>query len=131
MIRVKRVYDRPAATDGERFLVDQLWPRGLTKQKVKVQSWFKEVAPSTALRKWYQHEPAKWKEFQRRYFRELDDKPEAWQALLEAARQGDITLVFSSREAELNNAVALKDYLEKHLKSKSARREKAAAKVGA
>lgn len=131
MIRVKRVYDRPAATDGERFLVDQLWPRGLTKQKVKVQSWFKEVAPSTALRKWYQHEPAKWKEFQRRYFRELDDKPEAWQALLEAARQSDITLVFSSREAELNNAVALKDYLEKHLKSKSARREKAAAKVGA
>ncbi len=131
MIRVKRVYDRPAATDGERFLVDQLWPRGLSKAKVKVKSWFKEVAPSTALRKWYQHEPAKWKEFQRRYFTELDDNPEAWQPLLEAARQGDITLVFSSREAELNNAVALKDYLEKHLKSKSARREKAAAKVGA
>lgn len=131
MIRIKRVYDRPAATDGERFLVDQLWPRGLTKAKVKAKSWFKEVAPSTELRQWYNHDPAKWKEFQRRYFKDLDGKPEAWQPLLAAAREGDITLVFSSRETELNNAVALKEYLEKQLKGKRAGREKAAATVGA
>ena len=123
MIRVKRVYDKPAASDGPRFLVDHLWPRGLKKDAVKVESWIKAVSPSNELRNWFGHEPVKWKEFQRRYAAELDKKPEGWQPLLEAARKGDITLVFSARDEEHNNAVALKDYLEKRLKAKAAQRE--------
>jgi uncharacterized protein YeaO (DUF488 family) len=116
MIRVKRVYEPVAASDGARFLVDHLWPRGLKKDAVKVDGWLRDVAPSTSLRKWFGHEPAKWNEFQRRYFAELEDKPEAWQPLLKAARQGDVTLVFSARDTEHNNAVALKMFLEKRLK---------------
>ncbi len=123
MIRVKRVYALPAATDGTRFLVDHLWPRGLKKEAVKVKSWIKAVSPSNELRHWFGHEPAKWKEFQRRYFAELDQKPETWQPLLEAAQEGDITLVFSARDEEHNNAVALKSYLEKRLKAKTGRRQ--------
>ncbi len=123
MISVKRVYESPAATDGTRFLVDHLWPRGLKKEAVKVKSWIKAVSPSNELRHWFGHEPAKWKEFQRRYFAELDQKPETWQPLLEAAQEGDITLVFSARDEEHNNAVALKSYLEKRLKTKTGRRQ--------
>ncbi len=123
MIRVKRAY-RPAATsDGTRFLVDHLWPRGLKKEAVKVKSWIKAVSPSNELRHWFGHEPAKWKEFQRRFFAELDQKPETWQPLLQAAREGDITLVFSARDEEHNNAVALKSYLEKQLKAKTPGRQ--------
>ena len=124
MIKVKRVYEAPAALDGTRFLVDHLWPRGLKKEEVKVRSWIKAVSPSNELRHWFGHEPAKWKEFQRRFFAELDQKPETWQPLLEAAREGDITLVFSARDEEHNNAVALKSYLEKRrLKAKTPRRQ--------
>ena len=123
MIRVKRVYDKPAASDGARFLVDHLWPRGLKKDAVRVESWIKAVSPSNELRNWFGHEPPKWKEFQRRYAAELDKEPESWQPLLEAARKGDITLVFSARDEEHNNAVALKDYLEKRLEAKPAQRE--------
>ena len=122
MISVKRVYEPPSASDGMRFLVDHLWPRGLKKEAVQVRSWIKAVSPSNELRHWFGHEPAKWKEFQRRYFTELDQKPEACQPLLEAAREGDITLVFSARDEEHNNAVALKSYLEKRLKAKTPRR---------
>ncbi len=122
MIGVKRVYEPPAASDGTRFLVDHLWPRGLKKEEVKVKSWIKAVSPSNELRHWFGHEPAKWIDFQRRYFAELDQKPETWQPLLEAAREGDITLVFSARDEEHNNAVALKSYLEKRLKAKAGRR---------
>lgn len=113
MIRVKRVYEPPAANDGVRILVDHLWPRGLKKQEVKVKRWTKAISPSTELRQWFGHDPAKWKEFQRRYFSELDQKAEVWQPLLEAAQKGPITLVFSARDEEHNNAVALKKYLEK------------------
>jgi len=122
MIRVKRVYVPPAVSDGTRFLVDHLWPRGLKKEEVKVKSWIKPISPSNELRHWFGHEPAKWKEFQRRYFAELDQKPETWQPLLEAAQEGDITLVFSARDEECNNAVALKSYLEKRLKARTPRR---------
>jgi uncharacterized protein YeaO (DUF488 family) len=122
MIRVKRVYEPPSASDSTRFLVDHLWPRGLKKEEVKVKSWIKAVSPSNELRHWFGHEPAKWKEFQRRYFAELDAKAETWQPLLEAAREGDITLVFSARDEEHNNAVALKSYLEKRLKANAPRR---------
>ncbi len=123
MIGVKRVYEPPAASDGSRFLVDHLWPRGLKKEEVKVKSWIKTVSPSNELRHWFGHEPAKWKEFQRRYFAELEQKPETWQPLLEAAQEGHITLVFSARDEEHNNAVALKSYLEKRLKAKTGRRQ--------
>jgi uncharacterized protein YeaO (DUF488 family) len=116
MVYIKRVYAPAAEGDGTRFLVDRLWPRGVKKEAAHVASWAKEVAPSDALRAWYHQDPAMWREFQRRYFAELDHKPETWQPLLTAARQGDITLVFSARDTELNNAVALKAYLEKRLK---------------
>ena len=119
MIRVKRAYESPAATDGVRFLVDHLWPRGLKKEKLKVKSWIKDVSPSNELRNWFGHDPAKWEEFQRRYSVELDQKPETWEPLLQAVREGDVTLVFSARDEEHNNAVALKSYLENRLKRRT------------
>jgi uncharacterized protein YeaO (DUF488 family) len=115
MIRVKRVYEPATAGDGTRFLVDRLWPRGVRKEDVKVKSWLKAVAPSNELRRWSHHDPAKWQEFQKRYFAELDQHPEACQPLLEAGKEGDITLLFSARDTERNNAVALKSYLEKRI----------------
>lgn len=121
MIQIKRAYEDAAASDGERFLVDHLWPRGLKKEALKIKEWLKDVSPTTALRKWFGHDPAKWKEFERRYFAELDKEPEAWQPLLDAARKRKITLVYSARDEEHNNAVALKSYLERRLKSKAPR----------
>jgi uncharacterized protein YeaO (DUF488 family) len=115
MIRVKRVYEPPDASDGARFLVERLWPRGLTREALRLDGWLKEVAPSHALRRWFGHDPAKWDEFQRRYRAELDERPEAWRPLLEAARRGDVTLLFSARDAEHNNAVALQRYLAEKL----------------
>ena len=115
MIRVKRVYEPVEKSDGVRFLVDHLWPRGLKKEAVRVERWVKTVSPSNELRSWFGHDPAKWKEFRRRYFAELNEQPENWETLLEAARQKDITLVYSARDPEHNNAVALKSYLEKKL----------------
>lgn len=111
MIRIKRAYEPPAADDGARFLVDQLWPRGVRKEALKMQDWARVVAPSKKLCGWFGHDPAKWKEFQRRYTDELEEKPETWQPLLEAARQGDVTLVFGARDVEHNNALVLRDYL--------------------
>jgi uncharacterized protein YeaO (DUF488 family) len=124
MIRVKRVYEPQEESDGTRFLVDHLWPRGVKKQEANVKGWIKAVSPSNELRRWFGHDPAKWKEFQRRYFAEMDKEPETWQPLLEAARAGDITLVFSARDEEHNNAVALKSYLEKRLKARGPRKQK-------
>ncbi|GIW52372.1 MAG: hypothetical protein KatS3mg081_1727 [Gemmatimonadales bacterium] len=77
-IRVKRVYDPPAPGDGKRFLVDRLWPRGVRKEALKLEGWLREVVPSAQLRRWFGHDPEKWEEFQRRYFAELEAKPEAW-----------------------------------------------------
>lgn len=113
VIRVKRVYDPPAPDDGHRFLVDRLWPRGLAKDKGRIEAWLKEIAPSAELRGWFGHDPAKWEEFQRRYCAELDAKGEALQPLVEAARSGTVTLLFSARDTAHNNAVALKGYLER------------------
>ena len=112
MIRVHRVYYRDTIPAGERFLVDRLWPRGVKKEDLKLTAWLKEAAPSDGLRHWYAHDPEKWPEFQKRYFAELDSQPESWQALVDAARQGDVVLLYSSKETALNNAVALKMYLE-------------------
>ena len=119
MIQMKRAYDKPDDSDGERFLVDRLWPRGVTKAALAVVAWVKDVSPSTELRNWYGHDPAKWNEFRKRYFRDLEKAPAAWEPLLEAARKGAITLVYSSKETELNNAAALREFLEAKLKAGS------------
>lgn len=113
-LRIKRIYEAPATEDGYRVLVDRLWPRGLAKEKAAVDRWLRELAPSTGLRQWYGHDPARWDEFRRRYFAELAVAPAAaavdeLRALVDAHRP--LTLLYSSREEELNNAVALRDYL--------------------
>ena len=111
-IRTKRVYEAPARADGRRILVDRIWPRGVSKEKAAVDYWSKDTSPSTELRKWYQHDHDKWEEFKARYFAELDGAPDAVEALRAALGQGTNTLVFGSKETELNNATALKLYLE-------------------
>ncbi|HEX5221337.1 MAG TPA: DUF488 family protein [Verrucomicrobiae bacterium] len=112
MIRTKRVTEPSARSDGIRLLAERLWPRGVKKVELKLDGWLKDVAPSTELRKWFDHDPAKWTEFQRRYKAELNSNAEAWQPILDAARNGTVTLLFSSHDAEHNNVVALKNYLE-------------------
>jgi uncharacterized protein YeaO (DUF488 family) len=117
MIRLKRVYDDPSPDDGARFLVDRLWPRGLSKDTLALTAWLKDVAPSNELRRWYNHEPEKWPEFERRYAAELAQSPASQQALetLRAhSRKGTITLLYSSREEQRNNAAALKSLLDRH-----------------
>jgi uncharacterized protein YeaO (DUF488 family) len=115
-IRIKRVYEPPEPGDGARFLIDRLWPRGCRKDSLQLTGWLKDAAPSDALRKWFAHDPARWEEFKRRYFAELDRKPEAWRPLVEAARRGPLTLVYGARDAAHNNAVALRGYLEARLR---------------
>jgi uncharacterized protein YeaO (DUF488 family) len=117
MIAIKRVYEPVSKTDGQRFLVDRLWPRGVKKETLHMAAWAKQVAPSNELRRWFNHDPAKWKEFQKRYRAELNEQPKTWRPLLEAAGSGRITLLFSAHDAEHNNAIVLRDYLEKRLKT--------------
>jgi uncharacterized protein YeaO (DUF488 family) len=112
MIKLKRAYDAASPTDGERLLVERLWPRGLAKAKLKLDGWIREVAPTTELRKWFGHDPAKWRRFRTCYFRELDSRPESWRSIVSVARRGTVTLVYSSRDGEHNNAVALREYLQ-------------------
>jgi uncharacterized protein YeaO (DUF488 family) len=116
MIKVKRAYEAPAADDGARFLVDRLWPRGIKKEALKLDGWIKEIAPSNELRQWFHHERNKWDEFQVRYARELDAQADLLKPILDAARRGTVTLVYSARDETHNNAVALKQYLEARLK---------------
>ena len=116
MITLKRAYDSVSRTDGTRFLVERLWPRGVSKAKLRVDAWLKEVGPSTELRKWFSHDPDKWSEFRRRYFRELNSRPEAWQPIVSAARRGTVTLVYSSHDTQHNNATALQQYLRKKMR---------------
>ena len=111
-IQIKRVYDRPSRTDGRRILVDRLWPRGMSKAVAAIDFWAKEAAPSHELRRWYGHAPEKWPEFKRRYFAELDTHGEVVTQLRREMGRGTATLLFSSKETRLNNAVALKEYLE-------------------
>lgn len=116
MIQVKRVYEPAVADDGQRLMVERLWPRGIRKDSLHIDAWPKDVAPGTELRKWFAHDPAKWPEFRRRYFRELDAHPQAWRPILDSAIEGHrVTLIYSSHDGEHNNAVALRDYLEKKL----------------
>lgn len=114
MIHLVRVYDHGARPAGAVFLVERLWPRGVRRDEVGMDAWLKEVAPSTELRRWFGHDPAKWAEFRRRYYAELDAHPQTWQPLLAAMHEGDVTLLYSSRDEEHNNAVALRDYLFAH-----------------
>jgi uncharacterized protein YeaO (DUF488 family) len=112
-IDLKRVYDPPAGSDGHRILVDRIWPRGITKAELRIDAWLKDLAPSADLRKWFGHDPAKWDEFKQRYARELEQRPDPLDELVEKARTGHVTLVFGARDTEHNNAVALKEELER------------------
>jgi uncharacterized protein YeaO (DUF488 family) len=115
VILLKRAYDPASKKDGRRVLVERLWPRGIKKAALPLDGWLKDVAPSTELRKWFSHDPAKWNEFQRRYRAELKQKPHLWKELMDAARKGTLTLVFSSHDTEHNNAVVLKQFVESHM----------------
>lgn len=115
MVTIKRVYEKPESGDGKRFLVERLWPRGVRKNALKYDAWIKEVGPSHELRRWFGHDPARWEEFRRRYFAELDSKPGVLEPIVKAAAEGQITLLYSSHDTAHNNAVALKEYLEDRL----------------
>ena len=110
-IRTKRVYEAPAKGDGARILVDRLWPRGFSKEKAQVDLWLKDIAPSTALRKWFAHDVAKWDEFRRRYARELDANADAVETLRAHAGRGAVTLVYGAKDEEHNQAAVLEAYL--------------------
>jgi uncharacterized protein YeaO (DUF488 family) len=112
-LRVKRIYEPSSPQDGLRFLVDRLWPRGLKRESCELDGWLKEVAPSDKLRRWFGHDPARWDEFQRRYFDELDARQDAWGAIVELARKKTVTLLYGARDPEHNHAQALKTYLQR------------------
>lgn len=110
-LQSKRAYEPAEPADGSRILVDRVWPRGISRDALKLDLWAKDAAPSTALRKWFGHDPARWHEFQKRYAAELDHNPTAWTPILECARKSKVTLVYAARDTEHNNAVALSSYL--------------------
>lgn len=115
MIILKRAYEPVAREDGTRFLVERLWPRGVKRDALRLDAWLKEVAPTTKLRQWFGHDPAKWPEFQRRYRAELDRNAGALEPILKAVHRGRVTLIYSSHDQEHNNAVVLKTYIESRL----------------
>lgn len=115
-IFLKRAYVAPEPGDGFRVLVDRLWPRGVAKEGAQIDLWFKEIAPSTELRKWFGHDPERWPEFRRRYFAELDQSPEAVALLVERLRKGTVTLVYGAKDPEHNHARVLADYLEPYFR---------------
>ena len=110
-IHIKRVYEKPSKEDGTRILVDRLWPRGLTKEKAAIDLWLKKIAPSTELRKWFDHDPDKWKEFQKRYRAELKKNKEEALLLKEQAKRGTVTLLYGAKDEEHNEALVLKELL--------------------
>ena len=120
MIRLKRAYDDAARDDGERFLVERLWPRGVKKTDLPLKAWLKDIAPSTALRQWYQHDVKKWPAFRKRYAAELEENEQALEPLLHAAEHGSVTLVYGARDTEHNSALVLRDYLEGKLHHRAA-----------
>ena len=113
MIKLKRAYEKPAKDDGERILVERLWPRGVTKAKAKLDLWLKDVAPSTELRKWFGHDPDRWIEFRQRYRKELKQKADQIKLLRRKAREGTITLIYAARDEVHNGALVLKQFLQK------------------
>ncbi len=110
MIKIKRIYDNPANEDGFRILVDRLWPRGISKEKAKIDLWLKDIAPSDQLRKWFAHDPVKWTEFVRKYFKELDKKKDFIDRIPRKSKKV-ITLLYAAKDSQYNNAQALKDYI--------------------
>lgn len=112
-ILLKRVYEEPSRSDGHRVLVERLWPRGISKEAARIDLWAKDVAPSTELRQWFGHEPDKWDEFKLRYFDELRARRDSLEPVKGHVRAGQVTFVFASRESRFNNAVALKEFLER------------------
>ncbi|THF58977.1 DUF488 domain-containing protein [Ollibium composti] len=113
-IAVKRVYEPAEASDGQRVLVDRLWPRGVSKEKAELTLWLKGIAPSNELRHWYNHDPERWEEFRRRYAKELDGNPEPLRELGALLEHGRVTLLYSTQEERYNNAVALVAYLKEN-----------------
>jgi uncharacterized protein YeaO (DUF488 family) len=116
-LRIKRVYEEPEANDGRRILVDRLWPRGLTKEKAKVDLWLKDIAPSTELRKWFRHDPEKWRNFRERYQTELKHHVDQLRLINSEIEEGTVTLVYGARDQAHNEAVVLKQFLEKTLRT--------------
>ena len=112
MIQLKRVYELPDGNDGSRFLVERLWPRGMKKESLAMEGWLKDVAPSAALRQWFGHAPARWEIFRQRYVTELENNPAPLAPLLDAVRQGSVTLLYSAHDRERNSAMVLKSFLE-------------------
>lgn len=112
MIKCRRIYEQPADADGRRLLVDRLWPRGISRETARIDDWLKDVAPSDELRRWFNHDPARWEEFRRRYRTELAGKEPLLDRLRHEAGQGPVTLLFAARDEERNNAVVLKELLE-------------------
>lgn len=127
MLKLKRAYGPPSSHDGQRFLVERLWPRGVRKEALRLKAWLKEIAPSAELRKWFNHDPRKWPEFQKRYRAELNQHPETLDPLIQEAQRGNVTFVYSSHESECNCASVLRDYLESKLNRKPSRAHKPAA----
>jgi uncharacterized protein YeaO (DUF488 family) len=117
MLKIKRVYEAAEESDGQRFLVERLWPRGMKKEALKMNAWLKAVAPSNDLRRWFGHDPAKWDEFQQRYRAEMESNPAAWAPIVQAAQQGDVTLLYSAHDTEHNNALTLQAFLAQRLES--------------
>ncbi len=115
MITISRVYAESGKREGYRVLIDRLWPRGITKAKLNLDKWMKDIAPSNELRKWYSHDPNKWDEFRRKYFEELDNN-QSTPELLELSSKNDVVFLYSSKVDDINNAVALKQYVEEHIK---------------
>ncbi len=112
MIELKRVYEKPSRKDGLRILVDRLWPRGVSKERASLHLWLKDIAPSSELRKWFDHDPAKWKEFQVRYRKELREKKDDLKLLKEKSKEHTVTLVYGAKDEEHNEALVLKKILE-------------------
>ncbi len=112
MILLKRAYEQPSRDDGLRILVERLWPRGVTKAKAALDLWLKDVAPTPELRKWFNHDPARWKQFEQRYWKELSARPAAVALLRQKIKQGTVTLVYAAHDEEHNGALALKKFLE-------------------
>ncbi len=115
MIKIKRVYEAQSPDDGIRFLVERLWPRGMKKESLVIQAWLKDVSPSPELRQWFQHDPEKWDEFQKRYRMELVSNPQSWKPILETLKKDDVTLLYAARDTEKNSASLLKTFLEEML----------------
>jgi uncharacterized protein YeaO (DUF488 family) len=107
MVTIKRIYEQPKKTDGFRVLVDRLWPRGISKERARINLWLKDISPSSSLRKWFHHDPTRWEEFQKRYSKELTSHKEELTMILEKAKRNHVTLLYSAKDIMHNNATAL------------------------